>query len=87
MWFSHALQQIAKPYEANGELTERQLDHQTGEAEAFYRNLHGAVSVGIEATGPIRWFERLLADLGHELRIGDSAMIRASEVPKEKTDT
>jgi len=42
--------------------------------------------VGIEATGPIHWFERLLADLGYELWIGDSAKIRASEVRKQKTD-
>ena len=42
--------------------------------------------VGIEATGPIRWFERLLAELGQELWIGDSAKIRASEVRKQKTD-
>jgi len=44
------------------------------------------VRVGIEATGPIHWFERLLAELGHELWIGDSAKIRASEVRKQKTD-
>jgi len=37
-------------------------------------------------TGPIRWFERLLAELGHELWIGDAAKIRASEVRKQKTD-
>ncbi len=42
--------------------------------------------VGIEATGPIHWFERLLEELGHELWIGDSAKIRASEVRKQKTD-
>jgi transposase len=42
--------------------------------------------VGIEATGPIHWFELLLAELGHELWIGDSARIRASEVRKQKTD-
>jgi len=28
--------------------------------------------VGIEATGPVHWFERLLADLSHQLWIGDS---------------
>ncbi|HLZ52815.1 MAG TPA: hypothetical protein VKP61_18840 [Candidatus Acidoferrum sp.] len=38
--------------------------------------------VWIEATGPIHRFERLLAGLGNELRIGDSAKIRASEVRK-----
>ena len=52
--------------EATGEVIERRLDHESGKAEAFYRDLHGPVRVGIEATGPIRWFERLLAELGHE---------------------
>ena len=84
--FHTRYQQIAMLDEATGELTERRLDHQNGEAEAFYRNLQGPVRVGIEATGPIRWFERLLAELGHELWIGDSAKIRASEVRKQKTD-
>jgi transposase len=62
------------------------LDHESGEAEAFYRSLQPPVRVGIEATGPIHWFERLLTELGHELWIGDSAKIRASEVRKQKTD-
>ena len=42
--------------------------------------------VGIEATGHTRWFERLLAELGHELWIGDAAQIRAAMVRKQKTD-
>jgi transposase len=67
-------------------LLERRLDHQSGEANTFYRSLQGPVRVGIEATGPIHWFERLLAELGHELWIGDAAKIRASEVRKQKTD-
>jgi len=62
------------------------LDHEGGEAQAFYRNIHGPVHVGIEATGPLHWFARLLTELGHELWIGDSAKIRASEVRKQKTD-
>jgi transposase len=84
--FHTRYQQIAMLDEETGELIERRLDHQSGEAEAFYRALQGPVRVGIEATGPIRWFERLLAELGHELWIGDSANIRASEVRKQKTD-
>ena len=71
--------------EATGELTERRLDHESGEAQAFYRK-QGPVRVGIEATGPVRWFERLLGELGHELWIGDAAKICASEVRKQKTD-
>jgi transposase len=88
--FHTRYQQIAMAREGTAELLlERQLDHESGEAHAFYRSLqssHEPVRVGIEATGPIHWFERLLAELGHELWIGDSAKIRASEVRKQKTD-
>jgi transposase len=37
------------------------------------------VRVGMEATGYSRWFERLLAEFGFELWIGDPAEIRPSE--------
>jgi len=88
--FHTRYQQIAMAREETGELlVERRLDHASGEAHAFYRSLQSSqepVRVGIEATGPIHWFERLLADLGYELWIGDSAKIRASEVRKQKTD-
>ncbi len=85
--FHTRYQQIAMAEETTGELLlERRLDHESGEAQAFYRNFHGPVRVGIEATGPLHWFERLLTELGHELWIGDSAKIRPSEVRKQKTD-
>jgi transposase len=84
--FHTRYQQIAMMDEATGELSERRLDHPSGEAQAFYRQLQGPVRVGIEATGPMHWFERLLTELGHELWIGDAAKIRASEVRKQKTD-
>src|SRR5712671_5641497 len=84
--FHRRYQQIAMLDEATGELVERRLDHESGGAHTFYRGLQGPVRVGIEATGPIHWFERLLAELGHQLWIGDSAKIRASEVRKQKTD-
>ena len=79
-------QQIAMLDAETGELTERRLEHESGEARAFYANLTGPVRVGIEATGHTRWFERMLAELGHELWIGDAAEIRASMVRKQKTD-
>jgi transposase len=84
--FHTRYQQIAMLDEATGELSERRLNHASGAAHKFYRDLQGPVRVGIEATGPIRWFERLLTELGHELWIGDAAQIRASEVRKQKTD-
>ena len=84
--FHTRYQQIAMVDTATGELTENRLDHESGEAHAFYRSLPKPVRVGIEATGPIHWFERLLGELGHELWIGDSAKIRASDLRKQKTD-
>jgi hypothetical protein len=69
--FHTRYQQIAMMDEATGELIERRLDHQRGEAEQFYRELQAPVRVGIEATGPIRWFERLLTDLGYELWLSE----------------
>jgi transposase len=79
-------QQIAMLDIETGELIERRLEHSHGEARAFYANLQGPVRVGVEATGYTRWFERMLAELGHELWIGDAAQIRASMVRKQKTD-
>jgi transposase len=85
--FHTRYQQIAMAEDSTGELLlERRLEHESGEAHAFYRNFSVTVRVGIEATGPLHWFERLLGELGHELWIGDSAKIRASEVRKQKTD-
>jgi transposase len=84
--FHTRYQQIAMLDEATGELVERRLEHENGEAHTFYRDLPKPVRVGVEATGPLHWFERLLGELGHELWIGDSAKIRASEVRQQKTD-
>ena len=40
----------------------------------------------MEATGRTQWFERMLAEQGHELWVGDAAQIRAGVVRKQKTD-
>src|SRR5271163_2540450 len=72
-----------------GEGDERRLNHSDGEAEKFYRELKQrglSVRVGMEATGYSRWFERLLAELGIELWIGDAAEIATKRVRKQKTD-
>ena len=72
-----------------GEYGERRLNHSDGEAEKFYRDLQQReirVRVGMEATGYSRWFERLLAELGIEVWIGDAAKIKTKRVRKQKTD-
>ncbi len=53
-------QQIAMLEEETGELVERRLEHENGEARAFYAELSRPVRVGIEATGHTRWFGRML---------------------------
>jgi transposase len=44
------------------------------------------VRVAMEATGYSRWLERLLAELGIEVWIGDAAKIKTKRVRKQKTD-
>jgi len=84
-----SFQQIAFMDQETGECGERELNHSDGEAERFYRELKErgvSVRVGMEATGHARWFERLLAELGFELWIGDPAEIKTKRVRKQKTD-
>ena len=83
------MQQIAWFDDQSGECGELRLEHGTGEAAKFYRELKQRgvrVRVGIEASGHTRWFERLLAELEMELWIGNPAKIAAQRVRKQKTE-
>jgi len=84
-----SFQTIAFLMEETGEYGEQELNHGDGQADRFYRDLKQrgiCVRVGMEATGYARWFERLLAELGFELWIGDPAEIKAKRVKKQKFD-
>ena len=82
-------QQIAFVDTETGDCGEQRLQRRE-EAERFYRDLAAQgtkVRVGMEASGHWRWFERLLAELGIELWLGDAAVIRAKRGRrKPKTD-
>ena len=82
--FHPSFQQIAMLDTETGEHTEKRL--KPSEATEFYTHLHGPVLVGMEACGDTLWFQRLLAELGHELWQGDAGKIRTMEVRKQKTD-
>ncbi len=69
-----------------GEIVRQRLEHENGEARSFYTNRPRGAIVGIEATFPALWFERLLGECGHELWVGDAAKIRAAETRKQKYD-
>jgi len=84
--FHPRFQQIAYVDKETGEYGERRLNHPE-EATRFYRSLAGRpVQVGLEATGSFRWFQRLLTELGQELRLGDASAIHASNPRKQRTD-
>jgi transposase len=79
-------QQICWAIQATGETGENKLDHASGEADRFYRQLPAPVLIGMESTGNCQWFVELIKRLGHELWIGDAAKIRAAEVRQQKHD-
>ncbi len=85
--FHTRFQQIAMLDPQTGEVIERRLEHENGETRKFYAGLPTPARVGMEATGYAQWFERMLAEQGHQLWVGDAAEIRAAMVRKQKTDS
>src|SRR5579875_724497 len=84
--FHTRMQQIAMLDAETGEVVEKKLEHENGEARKFYEGLKEPALVGIESTGYAIWFAEMLAELGHELVVGDAAKIRARETRKQKHD-
>ncbi|MGH8783439.1 IS110 family transposase [Paraburkholderia sp.] len=84
--FHPSWEQVAWLDTETGETGEQKLMHGSGEAERFYRELAGPALVGMEATGNCHWLVDRLAELGHELWVGDAAQIRARYVRRQKTD-
>ncbi len=60
-------QQVCWMETSTGETQEKKLEHGSGEAERFYRQLAGPALIGMEATGNCQWFVELAKRLGHEL--------------------
>jgi transposase len=79
-------QQVCWMETTTGETGEAKLDHASGEAERFYRQLPGPALIGMESTGNCQWFIELATRLGHDVWIGDAAKIRASDSRQQKHD-
>jgi len=79
-------QQICWMDTETGETEEKKLEHASGDAERFYRQLSGPAVIGMESTGNCQWFVEMATTAGHDVWIGDAAKIRASEVRQQKTD-
>ena len=84
--FHPSWQQVSWMNEATGETEDREIAHTPGGVEKFYRHFPAGAIIGMEATGNCQWFLELMASLGHEVRIGDAAKIRASDVRQQKHD-
>ena len=59
---------------------------QTGRRSGSTVRLPAPTLIGMEATGNSHWLVDRLAELGHEVWVGDAAQIRASYVRQQKTD-
>jgi len=84
--FHTRTEQIAMLDTETGEVVERKLDHESGEAKRFYAGLKEPALVGIESTGYTIWFAEMLGELGHELVVGEAGKIRAKETRRQKHD-
>jgi len=61
--FHSRYQQIACVDTETGDLIERRLEHENGEAFEFYRSLTAPARVGVEATRGLQWFTCMLTSL------------------------
>jgi transposase len=69
----------------HGEVEQTTLVHNVELVRRFYEQLPKAI-VGIEASCTAGWFEHLMKDLGHELRVGNPTLIRARARSRHKSD-
>ncbi len=79
-------QQICWLDTGTGETGEKRLEHASGEAAQFYRQLPAPALIGMESTGNCQWFVEMAAAAGHDVWIGDAAKIRASDLRQQKHD-
>jgi transposase len=68
-----------------GEVHQASLVHNVEQVRRFYKQLPKAV-VGIEASCTAAWFEQMLFELGHELKVGNPTAIRARARSRHKSD-
>ena len=76
----HASQQsIAMLDRDTGVVIEKTLKHEGGAVREFYASIRRPVVVGIEASGSMGWFLRLMEELAIECREGHPTAIRKVE--------
>jgi transposase len=79
-------QSVAYSDDRDGEIRYKRFLHSDKQSiTAFYRKCGQEAIVGVEATGCLWWFEKLLREAGISLRIGDPRMIRRAALSRHKT--
>ena len=81
-----AKQTIAMLDRDTGEVVEQTLSHDGETVREFYAAIPKPAVVGIEATGSMGWFVRLMEELGMTCRVGHPAAIRKAETRRQKHD-
>jgi len=80
-------QSVAYASDEDGEVGYRRFLHGDKQSiKAFYRKFGSEAVIGVEATGCLWWFEKLLFDNGIALKIGDPRMIRRVALSRHKND-
>lgn len=80
-------QSVAYADDRDGEVGYRRFLHSDKQSiKAFYRKCGEDACVGVEATGCLWWFEKLLFENGIALKIGDPRMIRRVALSRHKND-
>lgn len=69
-----------------GEIKTLDLVHNTPQVKLFYQQLPAPAVIGLEASSTAVWFEQLITELGHELRVGNPTLIRARARSRHKSD-
>ena len=80
-------QTLAFVSDEDGEISYRRFLHGDKQSiKAFYRKFGAEAVIGVEATGCLWWFEKMLDESGQKLLIGDPRMIRRAALSRHKSD-
>ena len=84
----HPYQQtVAYCDENDGEIKYREFVHTDKKAiRDFYGQFEKETRIGVEATGTLLWFEKMLNSMGHKLKTGDPRLIRRMALSRHKND-
>jgi len=80
-------QVVAYCDQLNGEIIYKMLDHSNKKlVREFYGSFPKGAVVGVEATGSMLWFERMIESMSLKLKVGNPRLIRRMALSRHKND-